>query len=153
MEKKKLEDIQTPSAVQEIKTAHEKFGTTISINACFGSSDLGQLSGAASAEIRNRIPHAFMRCPLALFPELEGPSQALIHDDYHVAIDGCSQRCLSKTLEKAGVKVHLSYALDDDFGLERHAQPTPFKDEHFEQVVEKIHQDIEQHIEKLRKQN
>ncbi len=142
MKKKKVEEITSPSAVKSISTSHKKFGETVSVNGCFGSSDLGQMTGALSIEIRNRIPNAFMRCPYALFPEVEGPGQTLMHDDYQVVIDGCKERCLKKTLEKAGIKVDLSYALDDDFGLEKHPQPKPFNKEEMLKVASKIEQDI-----------
>lgn len=144
MKKKKIEEITAPSSVKAITGSHKKFGKTISVNGCFGSSDLGQMTGALSIEIRNRVPNAFMRCPYALYPEVEGPGQTLMHDDFQVVIDGCSDRCLKKTLEKAGVKVDLSYALDEDFGLEKHPQPTPFVKEDMLKVVEKIEKDIQQ---------
>jgi len=129
MKKKRIEDITSPSAKKAITSSHQKFDKTISVNGCFGSSDLGQMSSAVSIEIRNRVPNAFMRCPFALYPEVEGPGQTIMHDDYQIVIDGCKDRCLKKTLEKAGIKVDLSYALDEDFGLEKHPQPTPFNRE------------------------
>ena len=141
MKKKKVEEIQAPSSVKAITMSHEKFGKTISVNGCFGSSDLGQMTGALSIETRNRIPNAFMRCPYALYPEVEGPGQTLMHDDFQIVIDGCSERCLKKTMEKAGVKVDLAYALDEDFGLEKHPQPTPFKQEDLLRVADTIEKD------------
>ncbi len=143
MKKKNIEDIKTPSAIKSIKSSHEKFGKTISVNGCFGSSDLGQMSGALSVEIRNCVPNAFMRCPYALFPGVEGPSQTLMHDDFQIVIDGCNERCVKKSLKKAGVKVDLSYALDDDFGLEKHPQPAPFKEEDMLRIADRIQKDAE----------
>ncbi|MCD6333628.1 MAG: hypothetical protein J7L89_10180, partial [Bacteroidales bacterium] len=103
---------------------------------------------AVSIEIRNRVPNAFMRCPFALYPEVEGPGQTIMHDDYQIVIDGCKDRCLKKTLEKAGIKVDLSYALDEDFGLEKHPQPTPFNREDMLYVAEKIIEDTSKLLEK-----
>ncbi len=148
MKKKNIEEIESPSAKKAILGGHEKFGKTISVNGCFGSSDLGQMTGFLAREIRNKIPNAFMRCPLAFYPEVEGPSQVLLHDDYNITIDGCSDRCLAKTLEKAGMTVHLSYALDEDFGLEKHPQPAEFAQETMLKVSEKIIRDIQELMEK-----
>lgn len=148
LKKKPIEEIKTESARKTIITQHEKFGKTISVNGCFGSSNLGQITGFAAREIVKRIPGTFMRCPIALFPEVEGPSQVLLYDDFNVTIDGCKARCLKKTLEKAGLKVHLSYALDEDFGLEK--KPGPDYDEKaVAMVAERIIQDIERLKEKM----
>ncbi len=143
MKKKSIEEIASPSARKAILGGHEKFGKTISVNGCFGSSDLGQMTGFLAREIRNRIPNAFMRCPLAFFPEVEGPSQVLLHDDYNITIDGCSDRCLAKTLQKAGMTVHLSYALDEDFGLEKHPQPAEFDHDTMLKISDRIVADIQ----------
>ena len=142
MKKKPLEEIKTESAIKSIKGGHAKFGETISVNGCNGSSDLGQLTSAAANRIRDLVPNAFVRCPYALYPEIEGPGQTLLHDDYQVVLDGCKSRCLAKTLEKAGVKVDLSYAMDEDFGLEKHPQPAKYSEEDLEKVVNKIVSDI-----------
>ena len=142
MKKKPLEEIKTESAIKSIKGGHNKFGETISVNGCNGSSDLGQLTSAAANRIRDLVPNAFVRCPYALYPEIEGPGQTLLHDDYQVVLDGCKERCLAKTLEKAGVKVDLSYAMDEDFGLEKHPQPAKYTEEDLEKVVNKIVSDI-----------
>ena len=143
MQKKPIEEIKTPSAVKSITMGHEKFGKTIGVNGCNGSSDLGQLSSVASNLIRDEVPNAFVRCPYALYPEVEGPGQTLMYDDYQITIDGCKERCLAKTLEKAGIKVDLSYALDEDFGLEKHPQPAKYSKEDLEKVVKKIVEDVE----------
>lgn len=50
------------------------------------------MSGFIPREMVKDIPNAFMRCPLAIFPEIEGPSQVLLYDDYQVVIDGCEAR-------------------------------------------------------------
>lgn len=86
MKKKPLNEIKTESAIKSITTSHQKFGKTISVNGCFGSSDLGQMAAALSIEIRDRVPNAFVRCPYALYPEVEGPGQTLMHDDYQITI-------------------------------------------------------------------
>jgi len=113
MKKKAVEEIKTDSARNTIINQHKKFGKTISVNGCFGSSNIGQKAGFIAREIVKRIPNAFMRCPIAAFPEIEGPTQVLLHDDYHVVIDGC------KSYEKLGLKVDLSYALDEHFSCEK----------------------------------
>jgi uncharacterized metal-binding protein len=145
MEKKPISEIKSPGAVKTITSAHKKFDKTITINGCGGSSDLGQMTFFLANYIRDRVPNAFVRCPYALYPEVEGASQTILHDDIHIAIDGCKDRCLAKTFEKAGVKVDLSYALDEDFGLEKHPQPAKFKEEDLIRVGDKIIEDIKKH--------
>ncbi len=143
--KKPIAEIKTDSARKTIITQHEKFGKTISVNGCFGSSDIGQMTGFIAREIVKKIPNAFMRCPLALYPEVEGPTQVLLHDDFNVVIDGCKDRCLKKTFEKAGLKVDLSYALDEDFGLPKNKGPD-FDEAKMKEIAEKIIKDIEEKI-------
>jgi len=145
MKKKPVEEIKTESSRNTIINQHKKFGKTISVNGCFGSSNIGQETGFIAREIAKRIPNAFMRCPIALFPEVEGPSQVLLHDDYNVVIDGCKARCLAKTYEKAGIKVDLSYALDEDFGCEKKPGPD-FDEENMKEIAEKIIKDIKDKI-------
>ncbi len=137
MEKKNIEDIKTDSARNTIINQHKKFGKTISVNGCFGSSNIGQKAGFIAREIVREIPNAFMRCPIAAFPEVEGPTQVLLHDDFHVVIDGCEARCLGKSYEKLGLDVSLSYALDEHFACEK--KPGPDFDE-------KKMKDISSHI-------
>ena len=141
LNRKPVDEIATESSRKTVKAQHEKFGKTIGINGCFGSPNLGQMTGFIPRMLVQEIPNAFMRCPLALWPELEGPSQVLLHDDYQVVIDGCKERCLLKTMEKAGVKVDLAYALDEDFGLEKAPGPD-FNEEAMRKVANRINQDI-----------
>lgn len=141
MKKKPVEQILTESAKKTIITQHEKFGKTISVNGCFGSSNIGQMTGFIAREIVKEIPNAFMRCPLALHPEIEGPSHVLLYDDFQVAIDGCKSKCLAKTLEKDGLKVDLSYALDEDFGLEKLKGPD-FDEQKMKEIAAIIIEDI-----------
>ena len=142
MEKKPISEIKSPGAVKAIIGAHQKFNTTITVNGCGGSSDLGQMTFFLANYIRDKVPNAFVRCPYALFPEVEGSTQTILYDNIHIAIDGCADRCLAKTFEKAGIKVDLSYALDEDFGLEKHPQPAKFKEEDLIRVGDKIIEDI-----------
>ena len=143
MDKKPVQEIKMENAKKTILSQHEQFGKTIGVNGCFGSSNLGQMSGFIPRELVRAVPNAFMRCPLALYPEIEGPSQVILYDDYQVVIDGCEARCLKKAFEKAGVKVDLSYALDEDFGLEK--KPGPDYDEAtMKEVTARILKDMEQ---------
>ena len=144
MKKIPINEIKAESAKKAIKMAHEKFGKTISVNGCNGSSDLGQLTSVAANMVRDNVPNAFVRCPYALYPEVEGPGNVLLYDDYQIVIDGCRERCVAKTLKKAGVKVDLSYAMDEDFGLVKHPQPTKFKEEDLQNVVNKIVDDVKE---------
>jgi uncharacterized metal-binding protein len=123
MKKISVEEIKMDTARNTIINQHSKFGKTIGVNGCFGSSDLGQMTGFIAREIVKAIPNAFMRCPLALTPEIEGPSQVLFHDDFQVTIDGCQAQCLVKTLQKAAIKPDLSYSIDTDFKLEKRPGP------------------------------
>lgn len=142
MEKKPVQDIKMENAKKTILAQHEKFGKTIGVNGCFGSSNLGQMSGFIPREIVRAVPNAFMRCPLAFYPEIEGPSQVILYDDYQVVIDGCEARCLKKALEKAGVKVDLSYTLDEDFNLEKKPGPD-FDEEKMSEITQRIIADME----------
>ena len=141
--RKPVDEIVTESARKTVRMQNEKFGRTIGLNGCFGSSDLGQMTGFIPRALVKEIPNAFMRCPLALWPEVEGATQVLLHDDYQVVIDGCKERCLLKTLQKAGVEVDLAYALDEDFGLEKAAGPD-FDESVMERGAEKIKKDIQE---------
>lgn len=142
MEKKPVQEIKMEPAKKTIIAQHEQFGKTIGVNGCFGSSNLGQMTGFIPRDIVKAVPNAFMRCPLALYPEIEGPSQVILYDDYQVVIDGCEARCLKKALEKAGVKVDLSYLLDEDFGLEKKPGPD-FDQEKMAEITQKIIADIQ----------
>ena len=133
------------SARNTIIKQHEQFGKTISVNGCFGSSNIGQKAGFIAREIVQKIPNAFMRCPIAAFPEIEGPTQVLLHDDFHVVIDGCKARCLAKSYEKLGLKVDLSYALDEHFSCEKKPGPD-FDEEKMKEIAEKIIVDINKKI-------
>ncbi len=86
-----------------------------------------------------------MRCPIALWPEVEGPTQVLLHDDFQVVIDGCKGRCLKKTLDKAGVKMDLAYALDEDFGIEKKPGPE-FDEGEMSEISDKIIKEIKEKI-------
>jgi len=141
--RKPVDEIVTESSRKTVKMQHEKFGRTIGVNGCFGSSNIGQMTGFISRALVKEIPNAFMRCPLALWPEVEGPTQVLLHDEYQVVIDGCKARCLLKTLKKAGIKVDLAYALDEDFGLEKAPGPD-FDEEAMKRVAEKIKKDVQE---------
>ena len=143
MKKIPVEQVKNPGSRKSIIEGHKKFGETISINGCNGSSDLGQLTSAVANRIRDIVPNAFVRCPYALYPEVEGPSQTLLYDNFQIVLDGCKERCLKKTLEKAGIKVDLAYAMDEDFGFDKHPQPAKFTEEQVEIVVQRILKDIE----------
>ena len=142
MKKLPISEIKSSGAVKSITGAHQKFDTTITVNGCGGSSDLGQMTFFLANYIRDKVPNAFVRCPYALFPEVEGSTQTILYDEIHIAIDGCKDCCLAKTFEKAGVKADLSYALDEDFGLEKHPQPAMFREEDLVKVGDKIVEDI-----------
>jgi len=43
IERKPLEEIKTESARQTIQVQHERFGRTIGVNCCFGSSNIDQM--------------------------------------------------------------------------------------------------------------
>lgn len=147
IQRKPIEEIQTESARETIQMQHEKFGKTIAINSCFGSSNIGQMTGFIAIKLVKEIPNAFMRCPIALWPEVEGPTQVLLYDEFQAVIDGCKARCLKKTLEKAGIKVGLCYALDEDFGIEKKPGPD-FDEQEMLHVAERIKEDIKALVER-----
>ena len=61
--RKPVEEIVTEPARKTVRMQHEKFGRTIGINGCFGSSDLGQMTGFIPRALVKEIPNAFMRLP------------------------------------------------------------------------------------------
>ncbi|MGO8683506.1 MAG: putative zinc-binding protein [Thermoleophilia bacterium] len=138
-------DISNEAAKMTIANQHQKFGKTIGVNSCFGSSNIGQASGFIAREIVKAIPAAFMRCPLALDPDIEGPTQVLLYDDYQVTIDGCNELCLAKTLEKRDIKMDLRYTLDDDFGWQKEPGPD-FDEQKMQQIAQQIIADIKTKI-------
>ncbi|BDU49938.1 putative zinc-binding protein [Haliovirga abyssi] len=151
MKKKELSEIKTEAAKKTITMQHEKFGKTIGVNGCAGSSNLGQKSFFISRELTKRFPNAFMRCPLGLYPEVEGPSQVLMYDDYQIVIDGCKGACLRKSLEKAGIKIDLAYELDhEDYMTEKKAGPH-FDEKKMLELTDIIERDIKKLIEKENK--
>ena len=145
LNKKPIEQIQPESAKDTIVNQHKKFGKIIGVNGCFGSSNLGQKTGFIAREIVKAIPNAFMRCPLAIHPQVDGPIQVMLYDDYQVTIDGCKAKCLKKTLEKAGIKVDLAYALDEHFSCEKNPGPD-FDEKKMEEIAAKIIKDIKEKI-------
>ncbi len=141
MDKKPVDQIKNPDAVNAITNQHKKFGKTVGINGCFGSSNIGQMTGFIARKIVREIPGSFMRCPIALYPEVEGPSQVMLHDDYQVIIDGCKGRCLVLTYEKFGLTVDLHYALDEDFSVKKMPGPD-FDEQKMNVIADRIIQDI-----------
>ncbi len=145
LNKKPVAQIKAESARNTIINQHKKFGKTIGVNGCFGSSNLGQKTGFIAREIVKEIPNAFMRCPLAIYSEVDGPTQVMLYDDYQITIDGCQSKCLKKTLEKAGIKIDLSYALDEHFACEKKPGPD-FDKEKMKKIAKKIIKDIKEKI-------
>ncbi len=141
-DKKPVENIQTPTAKKNIINRRQKFGRYITVNGCNGSSDLGQLTVAVANAIRDRVANAFVDCPYALFGNVEGPAQVILHADYRLVIDGCKSRCLTKALESLGAEVTLSYAMDEDFGFEKHPQPATYSQEQVQIVVTRVLEDL-----------
>lgn len=62
-----------------------------------------------------------------------------------MVIDGCNERCLAKTYEKLGLKVNLSYALNEHFSCEKKPGPD-FDEEKMKEIAEKIIEDIRNKI-------
>ena len=143
--KKPVEEIKTEPARKAIINLHKKFGKTIGVNTCFGSSNIGQMSGFIAREIVKAIPNAFMRCPIGIYPNVEGPTQVILHDDYQVVIDGCKARCLKKNMEKAGIEIDLSYAIDEDFHVEKDST-IDFDEEKMKQISQRIITEIREKI-------
>ena len=142
-DKKPVNEIQTETARKGIQNKRAKFGEYMTVNGCNGSSDLGQLTGAVANAIRDKVPNAFVDCPYALFGDIEGPAQVILHADYRIIFDGCKARCLTKAFESVGAKVILSYAMDEDFGFEKKPQPAKYSDEQVQIVVDKVLNDMQ----------
>ena len=141
-DKKRVEDIKTETAKKNILNRKQKFGKYTTVNGCNGSSNLGQLTVAVANAVRDRVPNAFVDCPYALFGDVEGPANVIHHADNRIVIDGCKSRCLTKALEYVGAKVTLTYAMDEDFGFEKHGQPAKFTEEQLKIVVDRVVEDM-----------
>ena len=141
MDKKRVEEIKNPDAVKAITNQHKKFGKTVGINGCIGSSNIGQMTGFIARKIVKEIPGTFMRCPIALYPEVEGPSQVMLYDDFQVVIDGCKGRCLALTYDKFGLPVDLHYVIGEDFSVEKKPGPD-FDEQKMNEIADRIIQDI-----------
>ena len=68
---------------------YNKFGKTISVNGCFSSSNIGQMTGFIAREIVKGIPNAFMRYPLALTWRLRVQHKFYSMINYNIVIDEC----------------------------------------------------------------
>ena len=61
IQRKPINEITEEVPRKTIQMQHEKFGKTIGINGCFGSSNLGQMTGFIPRRLVQEIPNAFMR--------------------------------------------------------------------------------------------
>ena len=116
---------------------------TISIANCSGRSNIGQMSLEIAKKIDRMLPYTNINCLPAIFPKLK-PANKFYEADAIVVIDGCSEACVLKTIEFAGLKPALRIATDEDYGVEK----TPGLDFDAE-TMNRIADDVIEKIKKL----
>lgn len=126
----------------------------IAIANCSGRSNIGQMSAEISKKLDNALSYARISCLPAIFPQLK-PAGKFEEADAIVVIDGCTESCVLKTIEKGGFKAALRIAPDDDYGVEK--TPGIEYDEDVmnriaEEVIEKVKALAQQVREKKRQQ-
>ncbi len=90
----------------------------IAIANCSGRSNIGQMSAEIAKRLDKALPYARISCLPAIFPGLK-PASKFFEADAIVVIDGCKEGCVSKTIEKAGLKPSIRIAPDVNYGIEK----------------------------------
>jgi len=121
----------------------EKPEIKISIANCSGRSNIGQMSLEIAKKLDRALPYANINCLPAIFPQLK-PAGKFKEADAIVVIDGCTEACVLKTIQKGGFTPALRIAPDDDYGVEK----TPGLD-YDEAVMNRIADDVIEKVKKL----
>jgi len=108
---------------------------------CFGAmSSSGTLTGIAVLEAMKRLDpkKTGIFCTSALAADVPKHRKTTEAAKRIIAIDGCANRCTSKIIEKAGLKIHKSLNLVKDLSVEKSG---PFRP--FDYTEEELHKTIE----------
>ena len=121
---------------------------TISIANCSGRSNIGQMSLEIAKKIDKTLPYANINCLPAISPKLK-PASKFFEADAVVVIDGCSEACVLKTIELAGLKPALRIAPDEDYGVEK-KPGLDFDQETMNRIADDVIRKIEKLAEEIR---
>jgi uncharacterized metal-binding protein len=110
---------------------------------CFGAmSSSGTLTGIAVLEAMKRLDpkKTGIFCSSALAVDVPKHRKTTQAAKRIIAIDGCANRCTSKIIEKAGLKVDKSLNLVKDLSVEKRGpfQPFDYTEEELQKTVEAI---------------
>lgn len=110
---------------------------------CFGAmSSSGTLTGIAVLEAMKRLDPKKMGifCSSALAVDVPKHKKTTQAAKRIIAIDGCANRCTSKIIEKAGLKIDKSLNLVKDLSVEKRGpfRPFDYTEEELQKTVEAI---------------
>jgi len=110
---------------------------------CFGAmSSSGTLTGIAVLEAMKRLDpkKTGIFCSSALAVDVPKHRKTTQAAKRIIAIDGCANRCTSKIIEKAGLKVDKSLNLVKDLSVEKRGpfRPFDYTEEELQKTVEAI---------------
>ncbi len=110
---------------------------------CFGiMSSSGALTGVAVLEAMKKLDpkKTGLFCTSALAVDVPKHRKTTEAAKRIIAIDGCANRCTSKIIEKAGLKIDKSLNLVKDLSVEKRGPFRPFNytEEEFQKTVEAI---------------
>jgi uncharacterized metal-binding protein len=110
---------------------------------CFGAmSSSGTLTGVAVLEAMKRLDpkKTGIFCSSALAVDVPKHRKTTLAAKRIIAIDGCANRCTSKIIEKAGLKIDKSLNLVKDLSIEKRGpfRPFDYTEEELQKTVEAI---------------
>jgi uncharacterized metal-binding protein len=110
---------------------------------CFGAmSSSGTLTGIAVLEAMKRLDpkKTGIFCSSALAADVPKHRKTTQAAKRIIAIDGCANRCTSKIIEKAGLKIDKSLNLVKDLSVEKRGpfRPFDYTEEELQKTVEAI---------------
>ena len=111
--------------------------------ACFGvMSSAGTLTGIAVLEAMKKLDpkKTGLFCSSALAVDVPKHKKTTQAAKRIIAIDGCANRCTSKIIEKAGLKIDKSLNLVKDLSVEKRGpfRPFDYTEEELQKTVEAI---------------
>ncbi len=114
----------------------------VGILPCQGACNVGMMTNKVALHfVDNKTVN--MVCPLGLPLGIENIIKMAAANDKHIALNGCSVKCSSKSLEAAGFNEYEELALTEDFKIEKN------KNFHDETNMDKIKEEVEAIIARL----
>ncbi len=104
-----------------------------------GRSNVGQMSAKIAGDLDRNFKNINIRCLPAVSGNASPAQDKFQEDDGIIVINGCKLKCLSKTLENAGLKDKIvrEFTLDTDFDIEK----TPgldYDEKTYKELLDKI---------------